>query len=57
MKIKQIRTVSRNNEDVYNIEVADNNNYYANNILVSNCHRLRKGNKVNDIFKIINDEK
>ena len=53
MKIKQIRTVSRNNEDVYNIEVADNNNYYANNILVSNCHRLRKGNKVNDIFKII----
>jgi superfamily II DNA or RNA helicase len=53
MKIKQIHTILRNNEDVYNIEVADNNNYYANNILVSNCHRLRKGNKVNDILKII----
>ena len=53
MKIKQIHTILRNNEDVYNIEVADNNNYYANNILVSNCHRLRKGNKINDIFKII----
>jgi len=53
MKIKQIRTILRNNEDVYNIEVADNNNYYANNMLVSNCHRLRKGNKVNDIFKLI----
>jgi superfamily II DNA or RNA helicase len=53
MKIKQIHTILRNNEDVYNIEVADNNNYYANNILVSNCHRLRKGNKVNDILKKI----
>lgn len=53
MKIKQIRTIPRNNEDIYNIEVADNNNYYANNILVSNCHRLRKGNKINDILKKI----
>ena len=53
MKIKQIRTILRNNEDVYNIEVADNNNYYANNILVSNCHRLRKGNEINKLFKKI----
>ena len=28
------------NENVYNIEVDDNNNYYANNILVHNCQNL-----------------
>lgn len=26
---------------VYNIEVADNHNYFANNLLVSNCHRIK----------------
>lgn len=27
---------------VYNIEVADNNNYFANGVLVHNCHRVSK---------------
>jgi len=27
---------------VYNIEIEDNHNYFANNLLVSNCHSLQK---------------
>lgn len=29
---------------VYNLEVEDNHNYFANNILVSNCHYAQAGN-------------
>jgi len=46
MKILNIKKIPRQNEDVFNIEVEHNNNYYANGILVSNCHKLRRGNKV-----------
>jgi len=52
-KIKKIEYINRNNEDVYNISVESNHNYYANNILVSNCHKLRKGNKINKIVSNI----
>ena len=38
MKIKTIKKISRNNETVYNLTVKDNHNYFANGILVSNCH-------------------
>ena len=34
-------------ERIYTVK--DNNNYFANNILVSNCHKLKQGNKVNKI--------
>jgi superfamily II DNA or RNA helicase len=53
MKIKKITKIKRNNEDVYNLEVADNNNYFANNILVSNCHKLKYGNKINKVVEQI----
>lgn len=28
------------NQDVYNLHIKDNHNYFANNILVKNCHRF-----------------
>lgn len=37
MKIKSIKTIPYNGK-VYNIGVSDNNNYYANSILVHNCY-------------------
>lgn len=52
-KIQKIEIVNRNEEDVYNISVKDNHNYYVNNILVSNCHKLRRGNKANKIVSSI----
>ena len=53
MKIKNIKKIKRNKEDVYNLEVKDNNNYFANSLLVSNCHGLRRGNEINKIFNIV----
>jgi superfamily II DNA or RNA helicase len=53
MKIKNIKKIKRNKEDVFNLEVKDNNNYFANSLLVSNCHGLRRGNEINKIFNII----
>ena len=50
MKIKNIYKIQRNNEPVYNLEVKDNHNYIANGILVSNCHKLRKANKICNII-------
>lgn len=41
VKIFKIEQLSNKyNNLVYNIEVKDNHNYFANNILVSNCHHL-----------------
>lgn len=37
MKIKKI-TTENFNDFIYNFEVFKNHNYYANNVLVSNCH-------------------
>ena len=34
-------------------EVKDNNNYFANSLLVSNCHGLRKGNEINNVLNQI----
>ena len=39
MKIKSIQKIKRNYEPVFNLTVKDNHNYFANNILVSNCHQ------------------
>ena len=52
MKIKQIKSIPRNHEDVYNIEVRDNHNYYANGVLVGNCHSLRRGNVINEAIDL-----
>lgn len=38
MKIKKIIKVNRNKEDVFNLTVKDNHNYFVNGVLVSNCH-------------------
>jgi len=54
MKIYSIKKIPRNNEDTYNLEIEKNHNYYANSILVSNCHKVRKGNKLNKIIDKIN---
>jgi superfamily II DNA or RNA helicase len=53
MKIKNIKRIKRNKEDVFNLEVKDNNNYFANSLLVSNCHGLRKGNEINNVLNQI----
>jgi superfamily II DNA or RNA helicase len=53
MKIKSIKKIKKNKEDVFNLEVKDNNNYFANSLLVSNCHNLRKGNEINKVLKFI----
>ena len=37
MKIKKIKKIGYN-EDVYNLHIEDNHNYFANNHCVSNCH-------------------
>lgn len=53
MKIKKITKICRNDETVYNLDVDGNHNYYANNILVKNCHILKKENQINNIFQHI----
>ena len=53
MKIKSIKKINRNKEDVFNLEVKDNNNYFANSLLVSNCHGIRKNNTINKIFSLL----
>ena len=37
MKIKSIKKIDYT-EDVYNLRIKDNHNYFANNYCVSNCH-------------------
>jgi Rad3-related DNA helicase len=39
MKIKKIKKIDYK-EDVYNLHIQDNHNYFANNHCVSNCHEL-----------------
>ncbi len=39
MKIKSITKIPRNGEAVFNLTIKDNHNYFANKILVSNCHQ------------------
>jgi SNF2 family DNA or RNA helicase len=36
---------SGRDKKVYNLEIADNHNYFANNVLVSNCHMAQGGTK------------
>ena len=47
------RRLCEGDKRVYNIEVIDNNNYFADNILVSNCHYLK--NSTSNRTKIFND--
>lgn len=41
-EIIDIQEVECKDEFVYNLEVEDNHNYFADNILVSNCHAIRQ---------------
>jgi SWI/SNF-related matrix-associated actin-dependent regulator 1 of chromatin subfamily A len=41
------------NTTVYNLEIADNHNYFANNVLVSNCHFLKENTSMRT--KLFND--
>jgi superfamily II DNA or RNA helicase len=47
MKILKIEKIDYS-EDVYNLHIEDNHNYFANDICVSNCHSL-KGNEVRKV--------
>lgn len=40
MKIKSIKQIEYK-EDVYNLRIKDNHNYFANDICVSNCHSVK----------------
>lgn len=40
MKIKNIKKIEHNDE-VFNLHIEDNHNYFANDICVSNCHNLK----------------
>jgi len=40
------------NKEVFNLEISDNHNYYANNILVSNCHYIK--NVKSSRYKLVN---
>lgn len=49
------RKLFNGDKSVYNIEVRDNHNYFADNILVSNCHYLKasSSNRTKHVKKII----
>ncbi len=53
-----IKISESSNVMVYNLEIADNHNYFANGILVSNCHRLKstKSNTYINFRKIFKDD-
>ena len=40
MKIINIDRFKNTDDVTYDIEVEDNHNFYADNILVSNCHKI-----------------
>jgi len=56
VKITKITKVPRNNENVYNLEVNKNHNYYANSCLVSNCHKLSTATKISNLVKALKPE-
>ena len=49
LKIKEIKKIN-NNSKRYNIEVENNNNYFANNILVHNCQNMPQILNRNDLY-------
>lgn len=51
MKIKKITQIPRNRECVYDLEVEKNHNYYANGVLVSNCHKISSAQKIAKLVK------
>ena len=54
MKISNIENTKRlSDEIVYNLNIEDNHNYYANGILVSNCHTFKRENKLDDFFGLV----
>jgi hypothetical protein len=50
MKIKSKIEIERP-DIVYNLHVSKNNNYVANNVVVSNCH----GSKASKLFELLTD--
>lgn len=44
--VKSVEFLEETPEFVYNIEVADNHNYFANGLLVSNCHRIKNSKAI-----------
>ena len=54
-KVVSVEFIEDEPEYVYNIEVADNHNYFADGLLVSNCHRLKsnKSQITKSIFKAL----
>ena len=53
MKILNIERFKNTDDTTYDIEVADNHNFYADNILVSNCHKVKSDNKISKIVSKI----
>ena len=45
MKILKIDIETNNEDVVYDLEVADNHNYYVEDVLVSNCHGASQKSK------------
>ena len=50
MKIINIDRFKNTDDVTYDIEVEDNHNFYADNILVSNCHKIKPTNKISKII-------
>ena len=40
MKIKKIKKIEHS-DNVYNLRIEDNHNYFVNNLCVSNCHQSK----------------
>ena len=54
MKIVKIDKIKRNQDEiVYDLEVADNHNYFVENVLVSNCHKVASENQISKIINKI----
>jgi len=52
-KILSVESFDSDEEFVYNIEVADNHNYFANNILTQNCH-ITGAKKIHEVMMWLN---
>lgn len=58
ISFNDIENIEINNQKVFDLEIEDNHNYFANGILVSNCHRLKssKSNTYINFKKIFKDD-
>ena len=53
-EIVEIEDIVCNDEYVYNLEIEDNHNYFADDFLVSNCHSWR-GSAANSLLKTLEE--